>query len=92
MIKIPKSFLQAQIISKYIFIIISVLFAVVIYFLFSFLYNYFYEAITQADMILVLNKEVASESIDINKFENIVKNLDKKTNSAEINITKNPFE
>ncbi|MDD5031844.1 MAG: hypothetical protein PHR36_02240 [Patescibacteria group bacterium] len=44
-----------------------------------FLYKNFYQTITQSQEVLVLRREVAIEDININKFEEIVEKIEKKT-------------
>ena len=44
-----------------------------------FLYKNFYQTITSSEEVLVLRREVAIEDIDMNKFEEIVKKIEVKT-------------
>lgn len=43
-----------------------------------FLYNNFYSAISKTKKILILQEKVANETIDIDKFNKIIENLNKK--------------
>jgi len=49
-----------------------------------FLYKNFYQTITRSREILVLRREVASEDIDMNKFDEIVKKIEAKIQSRKI--------
>lgn len=58
----------------------------------SFLYKNFYKTITQSEIILILRSQVASEMVNMEKFETIIEKLDKKTVLRELKITRNPFK
>lgn len=61
------------------------------YFVLMFLYNNFYEAITQSDVIIVLKRDVASEMVDMKKFDEIIEKLEKKSAIHEVKAINNPF-
>jgi len=48
-----------------------------------FLYKNFYQTITSSAEVLVLRREVAIEDIDMNKFEEIVKKIELKTEARQ---------
>lgn len=59
-----------------------------------FLYKNFYQTITQSKEIILLRKEVAPDSLNLEKVEKIIELLEKKTTTTEmINLEKikDPF-
>jgi hypothetical protein len=53
-----------------------------------FLYNNFYISLTESQIIIELRDKVAIETVNAKKFDNIIKNIDKKTASKEaVSIT-----
>lgn len=59
-----------------------------------FLYRYFYQTITQSEEIIVLRREVAPESINIEEVQAVIDAYTKKTASSETiswNTQRNPF-
>lgn len=48
-----------------------------------FLYNNFYISLTESQIIIDLRDKVAIETVNAKKFDNIIKNIDKKTVDKE---------
>lgn len=65
---------------------------IVLMFMSSFLYKNFYQTITESGVILALKSQVASEMVDIKKFDIIMEKFKKKTSVSKEKITRNPFE
>ncbi len=57
-----------------------------------FLYENFYQTITQSKEILILQKEVAIEAINMKKFEDIMEKIKQKTSLREIEKFSDPFD
>jgi len=57
-----------------------------------FLYYNFYSIASKIKKILILQEEVANEVVDIDKFNEIIEKLDKKTTLRELKDINNPFE
>jgi len=89
--KINKVKITPQKIAHSLYFMVIILTILTVYFLFFFLYNNIYLTITQSEMIIVLRREVASETVDINKFNQIIQNINQKGTGREINIRYNPF-
>lgn len=53
---------------------------------FSFLYKNFYRTITSSEKILILNREVVGENIDMDKFEEIIKKIEDKQKPRYLNV------
>ena len=72
----------------YFYVSLAVLGLVIIVYVSLFLYKNFYQTIISSEEVLVLRREVAIEDIDMNKFEEIVKKIELKTQSrpAEFSI------
>ena len=69
------------------FYIASALLGVVVLILVSlFLYKNFYKTITSSQEILILRREVVTEDIDINKFDEIIKKIEEKTKARRSDI------
>ncbi len=51
-----------------------------------FLYNNFYKTITQTEEVLMLKEKVATEDINMNKFDQIIQNIKDKSLSKKLNI------
>ena len=69
------------------FYIVSVLFGVAIFVLVSlFLYKNFYKTITYSQEILVLRREVVTEDIDMNKFDEIIKKIEEKIKARRSDV------
>ncbi|MEK7098039.1 MAG: hypothetical protein AAB906_04280 [Patescibacteria group bacterium] len=92
MIKINKTKITPQKIAHFAYFTVIILTIFTAYFLFFFLYENIYQTITQSEIIIVLKKEVASETVDINKFNQIIQNINSKGTGNEINMNRNPFE
>ena len=73
---------------------ISICLIVVVLILFmGFLYRNVYQTLAQAETVTNLKKEVTEESLDKEKFYQVLEKIDKKTASAKIDFggLKNPF-
>ena len=69
------------------FYIASALFGIIILVLVTlFLYKNFYKTITNSQKILVLRREVVTEDIDINRFDEIIKKIEEKTRARQSGI------
>jgi len=58
----------------------------------SFLYENFYKTITQSEKIMILQKKVAIDTVDIKKFNEIIKKIEEKTNTSKNITINNPFK
>lgn len=58
----------------------------------SFLYENFYKTITQSEEIKILQKKVAIDTVDIDKFNEIIKKIEEKTNISNNIKINNPFK
>lgn len=56
-----------------------------------FLYKNFYLSINRSEEIIFLRKKVAIQSIDIRKFDEIIKNISAKEKLNEKEFANNPF-
>jgi len=69
------------------FYVVSALLGVAVFTLVSlFLYKNFYKTITNSQEILVLRREVVTEDIDINRFDEIIEKIEEKTKARQSNI------
>ena len=57
-----------------------------------FLYENFYQTITQSKEILILQKKVAVETIDMKKFDDVMEKIKQKANLHKIKKIDNPFD
>jgi len=57
-----------------------------------FLKNHFYDTITQSKDIIILKEKVASETINVKKFDDIMEKLKQKTTPRQIKNLNNPFD
>ncbi len=78
---------------KHIYYLIYLLAVGALVYVGNFIFKNYYQTVTQAQEIVDLKKEVAEESIDINRVKKILAAIDQKTNSTEpiIDGIKNPF-
>lgn len=62
--------------------------------LMRFLYSNVYQTIIQAELITDLRKEISEQSLEKDKFNEIIKNIETKTKADKINIDqiKDPFQ
>jgi hypothetical protein len=59
---------------------------------FIFLNKYFYQAMTQTEKIYILHKSIDLDTVNTEKFKNILDKLDQKTKTNEnLPEIKNPF-
>jgi uncharacterized membrane protein len=84
--------LTPQKINQYLYLLIAVIASVATLLITLFLYKNFYKTITQSAAIIILKGKVAPEMIDVNKFNNIIDNLNKKTETRELGEINNPFK
>lgn len=91
MITLEKPKITPQKIARFSYFIVIILAIITIYLLTFFLYENIYLTITQSKDIILLKREVASETVDINKFNQIIQNINQKSIGREINIKYNPF-
>jgi hypothetical protein len=62
-------------------------------YIFFFLNNSFYPALTGSQVVFSLQKNMASQIVDIKKFNNLVGNISQKTSSSsEPGLINNPFK
>ena len=73
----------------YFYVSIAVLGFAIIACVSLFLYKNFYQTITSSAEVLVLRREVAIEDIDMNKFEEIVKKIEAKTEPRQAGFSIN---
>ena len=73
----------------YFYISIAVFSLVIIACVSLFLYKNFYQTITSSAEVLVLRREVATEDIDMNKFEEIVQKIEIKTQPRQAGFSIN---
>lgn len=66
------------------YILMTILSLSILTYVTSFLYKNFYQTITQSEEIILLKKEVASEDVNMDKFERIILNIEKKKEIREI--------
>jgi hypothetical protein len=86
--------ITAKKIRPYIKIMLILVFGSAVVFTFLFLKYYFYPALTGARVIYVLQKDMAVSPINLNQFEALVNNIDKKNSSSTANetIINDPFK
>jgi len=56
-----------------------------------YLYNNFYLTITRSQDIILLTEKVSIDTINIKKFETVIRNIENKTNPAPYQNLKNIF-
>lgn len=83
--------LTPQKINFYFYVFLIFFGILITYSLFTFLYKNFYETITQSEEILILQGKVIIETVDINKFNEVIGKLDQKIMPQPIINFKNPF-
>lgn len=76
----------------YSYFLIAIITAVTILYTSLFLYKNFYQTITQSEEIIALRAVVAVESIDIKKFDRIIKKIENKTVARPSLKINNPFD
>jgi len=65
---------------------------IILIFISLFLYKNLYQSITQSKEIIVLREKVVTETVNINKFNQIMDKLTKKTNRIKLNGINNLFD
>ncbi|MDD4901941.1 MAG: hypothetical protein PHE24_02285 [Patescibacteria group bacterium] len=53
-------------------------------YIFSFAQNDFYPALTGSQTVFALQKNMAAQAVDVNKFDKLVENIDQKTSSSSL--------
>ncbi len=66
------------------YVLIIIVSLLILMYLTLFLYKNFYQTITQSEEIILLKKEVASEDVNMNKFEKMISNIEEKQQDREI--------
>lgn len=56
-----------------------------------FLYKNFYQTIAQSEEIIILQGKLSIENVDINKFEEVMEKMEKKTAPRQIGEINDPF-
>lgn len=59
---------------------------------FLFLYRDFYLVMTQSEEILVLQRKVSIDTIDVEQFNKVIKKIKEKSKSGYIGRINNPFD
>lgn len=77
-------------ISRMIYLLIICIIIIIIVFASTFLYTNFYQTITQSKEVLILQQKVVVETVDINKFNQIIEKLTIKL-PRKIGNIRNPF-
>lgn len=80
---------------KHIYIVVYLAGAVALSYMAYFTYQNYYQTITQAEEIAVLRQEVAPDTIDIKKVNQVLEALEKKSTTTAAVIStdiKNPFD
>lgn len=89
-IKSPKLSLSAGYLYLGVWLVIIIAFGYTLYFL----YENFYLAVTQSEEIILLKKEVAPDTVNIENINNVLELISDKTNTSttsNIEDIKNPF-
>lgn len=79
-------------ISGYFYLLTAISILICLFFVSKFLYEKFYLSITQAREVIVLKEKIAPETIDLNAFDDIIKNIKIKTEKRKLEISSIPFE
>lgn len=86
-----KSNIPINKITHYVYFALTIVVVVVFYAISLFLYRNFFLTATQSKVIVILRKDIATETFDINKFNDIINKIRNKTIKRQINIIRNPF-
>ncbi len=84
--------LNTEKINLYFHILTAVSVVVLLTIVSLFLYRNFYQTITQSEEILILQGKVASDVVNMNKFNKILEKIKNKTESRKLGEIKNPFD
>ena len=57
-----------------------------------FLYKNFYQTITQSNEVLILQEKVASETVSLKKFNEVIERIDSKKATRTLETIINPFD
>lgn len=91
--KVKKKKLGINFPAKYLYAIAWLVMIGTIAYLLFFLYENFYKTVAQTDEIILLKQEVASDTLNIQKIDQVLKNLNEKnsTSASDFSSIKNPF-
>ncbi len=78
-----KSWFTLKRLVKYFFAVIFLCSLSAFFYTAKFLYSDFYLSITQSDKIILLKEKVAAESINVKKFESVMKKLNEKSSIGD---------
>ncbi|MEK7072393.1 MAG: hypothetical protein AAB969_02380 [Patescibacteria group bacterium] len=79
---------------RYLYPATIVVIIIMLFFVMKFLYDNVYQTIIQAELITDLRKEISDQNLEKNKFDQIIKNIESKTQAEKINLdqVKDPFQ
>lgn len=77
---------------KLFYIVIIIIGIIILIYLSSFLYTNLYQAITQTEKIIHLQKKVVVQIININKFNKVIKKIEAKTKPHQKKQLNNLFD
>lgn len=81
-----------KIINRYIYFLLIIFIIIVSNYLFLFLYKNLYQIIAHSNEIVILKEKVSAETVNINEFNKIINNLDKKRAQPKtVNNLNDPF-
>jgi len=83
--------LSSKKIFKYLMIIVVLLTIGSIFYTANYLYDHFYLVITESQVIVLSDDNISIDTINIKKFDNLIKNIEDKTNSPASTIPRNIF-
>lgn len=81
-----------QKIFTYLYLLVIISITASLFFIFNFLYNNFYLTITQSREIINLESQVAEETVDMKKYDAVMKNIEEKNKMPEVSNINNPFD
>jgi uncharacterized membrane protein YqiK len=84
--------IKPQKINYYFYFLTAIATVIVLIIVSLFLYKNFYQTITQSEEILILQKKVATETVDMDKFNKLMEKIDKKTEERNLGGLNNPFD
>lgn len=83
--------LSAEKIFKYLTIVVVLLTIGSIFYTGNYLYNNFYLVVTEPQVIVLSDENISIDTISIKKFDNVIKNIEDKTNPPPGSIPRNIF-
>lgn len=90
-LKFLKIKITPQKLNLFAYLIISVITVLLIAWTSFFVYKNIYQAIIQSEEILILQKEVAISTVDMNKFNEIIEKIELKTSERQLEEMDDPF-